>query len=360
MFLIQSSCGRTLQVSINTTTCVIESGLDPPDNATAYVATVQQGGRVERQRLTLATEAGYIRGDYFRLAYIVPSSSTSGDGSYAATGCLEWGASAADISAALSALPALGDIPVPPDVLSLNTSGTDIFPSATLALSSGLFVDGRLNRGDVLRVSGAQEGEDAEFSVEGVSADGASVTLSTAFRAESGSGGLDIANVTRVVHDAVTAARSGTGKSVTEVQRVVVTATSQVTPLEGQGFFRLRWAHDGQEEMTECLEFGAEAPTVQGALEALGYDLDESGAGSEEGDEGHVLVSRDGDGSASSGFGYAYTFDFRGVAGVSTVVGNVEQLQVRKRLELLAETYYDFKGKTPAHKQPRVALLRCR
>ncbi|CAM9978388.1 unnamed protein product, partial [Hapterophycus canaliculatus] len=130
-----------------------------------------------------------------------------------------------------------------------------------------------------------------------------------------------------VVPNAVTAARSGTGKSVTEVQRVVVTATSQVAPLGGQGFFRLRWAHDGEEEMTECLEFGAEAATVQGALEALGYDLDGSGTSLEEGDEGHVLVTREGDASASSGFGYEYTFEFRGVAGVSTVVGNVEQLQ---------------------------------
>lgn len=315
-------------MSINTTGCVIESGFDPPDNSVAYVTTVQQGGRVERQQLTLATEAGYIRGDYFRLTYNT-SSSEGGDTSYAATGCLEWGGSAGDVSDALSSLPAIGDIALPPDLLTLNTSGTDIFPSATIPLSTGQFVDGRLKRGDVVRVHGSQDGVDAKFSIKSVSEEGASVTFDTAFRAESGSGGLTVANVTRVVPDAVTVARSGTGKSVTEVQRIVITATSEVTPLDGQGFFRLRWAHDGAEETTECLEFGAEPGTVQDALEALGYDLDGSGVGFEEGDEGHVLVTRTGDASASSGYGYEYTFEFKGVAGVSTVVGNVEQLEVR-------------------------------
>lgn len=315
-------------MSINTTGCILESGFDAPDNAVAYVTTVQQGGRVERQQLTLATEAGYIRGDYFRLAY---NASEAEVDSYAATGCLEWGVSAGGISDALSSLSAIGEIPLPDDLLSLNTSGTDIFPSATVPLSSGQFVDGRLKRGDVVRVSGSQDGAGAEFSIMSVSEEGVSVTFDTVFRAESGTGGLTAANVTRVVPDAVTVARSGTGKSVTEVQRVVITATSEVTPLDGQGLFRLRWAHDGEEETTGCLEFGAEAATVQDALEALGYDLDGSGVSFEEGDEGHVLVTRTGDASASSGYGYQYTFEFKGVAGVSTVVGNVEQLQVRER-----------------------------
>lgn len=317
---------------INTTGCIIESGFDAPDNSVAYVTTVQQGGRVERQQLTLATEAGYIRGDYFRLAYNTSSSSADGDdSSYATTGCLEWGGSAGDISDALSSLPAIRDIALSPDLLSLNTSGTDIFPSATIPLSSGQFVDGRLKRGDVVRVHGSQDGADAEFSIKSISEEGVSVTFDTAFRAESGSGGMTVANVTRVVPNAVTVARSGTGKSVAEVQRVVITATSEVTPLDGQGFFRLRWAHDGEEMTTGCLEFGAEAATVRDALEALGYDLDGSGVNFEEGDEGHVLVTRTGDASASSGYGYEYTFEFQGVAGVSTVVGNVEQIQVRER-----------------------------
>lgn len=305
-------------MSINTTACVLESGFEAPFNATSYVTTVQQGGRVERQKLTLATEAGYVRGDYFRLSY--------NGTSYASTGCLEWGAPADDVSDALSALPPVGDIPVPSDTLTLNTSGMDVFPSATVALSSGQFVDGRLERGDVVRVFGSQN--DAEYSVRSVSSDGTSVTLGTTVRAAAGSGGLEAANVTRVVPDAVTVARSGTGKSVTEVQRVVVTATSEVVPLDGQGFFRLRWDHDGIEGITECLEFGAEAATVQDALEAIGYDLDGSGTSFEEGDDGHVLVTREGDASASSGYGYEYTFEFKGVAGVSTVVGNVEQIQV--------------------------------
>lgn len=286
--------------------------------AVAYVTTVRQGGRVEHQRLTLATEAGYVLGDYFRLQYAGSAPDT--------TDCLEWGASAADMSAALSALPSIEDTGtvLPFD---FNTAGKDINPSATLSLASG-FVDGHLKRGDVIRVVGANDGDNAEFTVKSISADGTSVTLETTFRAATGAGDASVA-VTRVVPDAVTVARSGTGKSVTEVQRIVVTATSEVVPLTGQGLFRLRWAHDGDEKTTaSCLEFGAEAAEVQDALEALLYDLDGSGA-LDDSDKGHVLVTREGDASAASGFGYEYTFEFKGLAGVSTVVGNVEQLEVR-------------------------------
>lgn len=298
------------------------TGTAPSADAVAEATTVQQGGRVEHQRLTLATEAGYVLGDYFRLQYAGPPVDT--------TECLEWGASAADMSAALSALPSIGDTLLS---LTFDTNDMDITPSATLTLTpantnaNGVgVVDGVLKRGDVIRVAGANDGDDAEFTVKSISADGTSVTLETTFRAATV---LPSAAVTRVVPDAVTVARSGTGKSVTEVQRVVVTATSEVLPVTGQGFFRLRWAHDGDEKTTAtCLEFGAEAVTVQDALEALSYDLDESG-GWDERDKGHVLVTREGDASAASGFGYEYTFEFKGLAGVSTVVGNVEQLEVR-------------------------------
>lgn len=284
-------------------------------DAVAYVTTVQQGGRVEHQRLTLATEDGYVAGDYYGVQY---------DGTDT-TGCLEWGASAADMSAVLSALPSIGDMPVS---LTFDTTGMDISPSATLPLTPGLFVDGLLKRGDVIRVAGANDGDGTEFPVKSISTDGASVVLETTFRAASG-GDVAAAAVTRVVPDAVTVARTGTGKSLTEVQRLVVTATSEVLPLTSQGFFRLRWAHDGDERMTACLEFGAEAAAVQDALEALLYDLNGNGVDGEENDKGHVLVTRQGDASAASGFGYEYTFEFKGVAGFSTVVGNVEQLEVR-------------------------------
>lgn len=326
-----TTAGDVNEVAINTTAC-IENGSDEPENAAAYVTTVQHGGRVERQKLTLATEAGYIRGDYFRLAYNVSSSNAGEEDSYAVTDCLEWGGTAMDFSDALSALPALGELPLSYDVLTLNTSGMDIFPSAEVALSNGMFVDGRLERGDIVHVSGSYGGNDTEHVIDSISADGMSVTFESSFRAVSGTGGTERATVTRVIPDSVVVSRSGTGKSVTEVQRIVITATSEVTPLDGQGFFRLQWAHDGKEEVTECLEFGAEASTVQAALEGLGYDLDGSGTSFDETDEGHVIVTRQGDASESSGYGYEYTFEFRGVAGVSTVVGNVEQLQVSDRL----------------------------
>lgn len=304
-----------VQVEISTAAAANCGGTQSGD-AVAYVTTVQQGGRVEHQRLTLATEAGYVLGDYFRLIY------DSAD----ATGCLEWGAPAAEISAALSALPSIGDISLS---LTFDITGMDISPSATVPLA-GSKVDGLLKRGDVIRVAGSNDGDDSTFTIKSVSTDGDSVTLETIFRAASPVVNANAA-VTRVVPDAVTVARSGTGKSVTEMQRVVVTATSEVVPLNGQGFFQLRWAHDGVEKTTECLEFGAEAAAVQEAFEALEYDLDGSGTAGQEADNGHVLVTREGDASAASGFGYEYNFEFKGVAGISTVVGNVEQLEVRER-----------------------------
>lgn len=322
-----SMAGDVNEVVINATAC---DTYDAPQNATAYVTSVQHGGRVERQQLTLATEAGYIKGAYIKLAYNVSSSVEGEEDSYASTDCLEWGAPASDIADALSAVPAIGEVPLSSAVLSLNTTRMDIFPSAEVPLSEGQFVDGRLARGDVIHISGSYGGGDTEHVVESISSDGTSVVFEEAFRAASGTSGSGTATVTLVVQDAVAVARSGTGKSVTEKQRIVLTATAEVTPLSGQGFFRLQWAHDGVEKVTECLEFGEEASTVQAALEALGFDLDGSGTSFDETDEGHILVTRDGDASASSGYGYEYVFEFKGVAGVSTVVGNVEQLQVKQ------------------------------
>ena len=322
-----TSAGDVNEIVINSAACLAGVN-DDLINARAYVSSIQQGGRVERQKLTLATEAGYIRGKYFRLGLNVSSSTGDESDLYASTDCLEWGTTATNIAGALSAIPSVGQLTISPDVLALNTSGMDIFPSSKVPLSSGAFVDGLLKQGDIVYISGSYGGDDTEHVVESISADGMSINFETSYRATDGSGGNEAANVTRVIPESVIVARSGTGKSVSEVQRIVLTATADVQPLEGQGFFRLKWVHGNEEKITECLEFGADPSMVQAALDALGYDLDESGSRFEEGDEGHIIVTREGDASASSGYGYTYTFEFSGVAGISTVVGNVEQLQV--------------------------------
>lgn len=322
------TAGDINEFAIDFTAC-LDSGNEYLKKAIGYITTIQQGGRVERQTLTLATETGYLKGDYFRLAFNDSLSPEGERGRYASTiKCLEWGATASEMADSLSHIPTLGEIPISPDVVTLNTSKMDIFPSTKVPLSNGKFVDGRLKRGDTVYISGAYGGDDTKYVVESISTDGMSINFDSPYRAASGGGANEAATVTRFIPESVVVARSGTGKSVTEVQRVVLTATSEVKPLDGQGFFRLRWAHDGKEETTECLEFGAEQSTVQAALQALGYDLDGSGTNLEEGDEGHIIVSREGDGSATSGYGYTYNFEFRGVAGISTVVGNVEEIQV--------------------------------
>lgn len=322
------TAGDINEFAIDTTAC-LDSGNGDFTGAIGYITTIQQGGRVERQTLTLATEAGYLKGNYFRLAYNDSLSLEGERDMYASTTkCLEWGATASEMADSLSAIPTLGEIPISPDVVTLDTTMMDIFPSTKVPLTNGKFVDGRLKRGDTVFISGSYGGDDTKYVVESISADGMSITFESSYRAASEGGANEAATVTRVIPESVVVARSGAGKSVTEVQRVFLTATSEVKPLDGQGFFRLRWAHDFREETTECLEFGAEPSTVQAALEGLGYDLDGSGTSFEEGDEGHIIVSREGDGSASSGYGYTYNFEFRGVAGISTVVGNVEEIQV--------------------------------
>ncbi|CAM9351513.1 unnamed protein product, partial [Choristocarpus tenellus] len=299
-----------------------------PDNSNQpsaphlFVSTVQEGGRVEQQKLTLATEAGYVLGDYFRLTY----SDHSSNPPTSTTECLEWGASADDIAAAISDLPSIADVPLPTN-LTLNTTGMDLYPSTEVPISNGSYVNGYLGQGDVIRVDGSYGGADITHKVESVAADGKSITFAAVFRAATGADSV-AANVTLILQEQVQSSRSGTGKSVAEVQQLTLTATSVVEPLHGQGFFRLRWRHNGEEAVTQCIEFGASAADIQVAIESLGFDLDDSG-GLDEGDEGHIIVSREGDGSSDSGYGYQYKFEFRGLAGVSTVVGNVEQLEVR-------------------------------
>ncbi|CAM9750091.1 unnamed protein product, partial [Phaeothamnion confervicola] len=282
----------------------------PPDDAAAAVVVVTQGGVVAYQQLTLATESGYVSGGFYRLQY----------GNESTSGCLEWGAAAADVTAALTALPSLSGVAVAD--LTFNTTGLYLYPSAILPLDDGLTVAGRLRRGDMVRIDGADD-----LVVEDVAADGASVTFTTTFEAASHDAGAG-KNATLLLVDAVQVARSGTGKPVVEVQTLTVTATAPVTPLEGQGFFRLSWRHDGQTALlTPCLEFGASADDVRAALNGFGLDLNGDGS-VDDSDHDHIHVKRDGDASADWGYGYVYSFVFKGGAGPSTVLGNVAELAV--------------------------------
>jgi len=109
--------------------------------------------------------------------------------------------------------------------------------------------------------------------------------------------------------------RSGSGSSVTEVQKLSVTSNEPVSDSGSGGYFRLRFG----DELSSCLNYHATAEQVLLELEGM--------AGIE---EGHVRVTRAGDASATVGYGYSYTFEFKGPkeGGTSTLLGDVEEIQI--------------------------------
>jgi hypothetical protein len=290
--------------------CVPASGAVTPVNPhVTAVRTVVQGGAVAHQQLTLATDSGAVTSNYYTLA-----------GAGTATSCLAWDATAADVEAALRLLPDFA----PVLIAGLTLDTTVLLPGGAVPLTGSSLLNGRLLIGDEIAINGCT----GSSVVKSIAVTGASITLVSTPVCPTPAAN---APVSRVLADAVQVVRSGTGDSVVELQRVVVTASAPVVPAAtAQEFFALSWLHDGKTAVTGCLAFGATAADVQAALDAAvvaaSMDLNLNAAAT--GDSGHLQVTRQGDGSAAWGYGYEYTVAFRGAAGISTVLGNVEQLAV--------------------------------
>ena len=112
----------------------------------------------------------------------------------------------------------------------------------------------------------------------------------------------------------VKVARSGSGTSVTEVQKLSVTSNEPV-PDTSLGYFRMRF---GDEE-SACLKYHSTADEVLAALESMNAVA-----------AGHIRVTRTGGAAAADGYGYVFTFEFKGPkeGGTSTLLGDVEELQI--------------------------------
>lgn len=118
----------------------------------------------------------------------------------------------------------------------------------------------------------------------------------------------------------VLVARRGSGNSVTEVQRLRLTANSAVTTTN-TGLFKLLFTIDGNTAVTHCLAYGISPEALQMEINQLSNIATLTD---------HVNVTRDGDGTSAWGYGYEYLINFRGpvAGGYSAVLGDISQLQI--------------------------------
>lgn len=114
--------------------------------------------------------------------------------------------------------------------------------------------------------------------------------------------------------------RQGSGESITEIQRLRMTSSSEVTS-GTTGLFQLMLTVDSETMTTSCLSYGVSAEDLQTALNGLG-NFGATGS--------HINVTRTGDGTSSWGFGYEYSVNFRGPVsgGFSRVLANVQPMAV--------------------------------
>ncbi|KAL8005500.1 putative ankyrin repeat and fibronectin type-III domain-containing protein [Plasmopara halstedii] len=115
--------------------------------------------------------------------------------------------------------------------------------------------------------------------------------------------------------------RSGNGTSITEIQRIRMTANAVVTSTHG--LFRVQLTLNDKTSITSCLNYGVSAQNLETALNGL------TNVGALA-DMNHINVTRYGDGRADWGYGYEYVIHFQGPigGGTSRVLGNVHQLVI--------------------------------
>jgi len=297
------------------------------------VETVVQGGATEHQTVSLALDAGYLQGAYFKLAFGKEE-----------TACLNWGAPAHDIEHALHGLQAITDQVV--GVL-VDLRAHDV-GQKTLRVSNSSYAwradlqgnrdrrphfDGKVFAGDRIRVNGSA----TVYTVASVSSDGRSLQTTRALQVPEHFA-LDGASLS-VVRRGVAVARRGLGNATVHTTVVQVVADAQLTSgkeSDALGLFKLQLTHDGVQRQTKCLAYAASALAVEAAIDSLGFDFNQDGLAN---DVGHVAVIRRGDGSAAWGHGYEYEFKFAGPdnnrahhgfeGSTSTVLGgNAPRIQV--------------------------------
>jgi hypothetical protein len=299
-------------------------------NSRAEISTLKQGGAVEVQRLTMAVDAGTrSKGSFFKLVHY--------DGTArATTGCLDWGATAAEVEAQLQGLTTLdanadehlvrvtrdGDGTSDTEQQTLSVTASAPVTATNHASTEGYY---RLrfthDRQAPLRVEQVSAASVLTVTGHGLT-EAAEVYLSGTFVAEVAETNLhrDRPFFVRVL-DANTFTLHPTLADVTDdadprPNKVTMTAFAGIGAKE-----LFVTGHVPMQAVTStCLHFDATATEMKAAIESLPQVP-----------AGHVRVSRSGAGAAVDGYGYTYVIDFRGPVGVgssSAVLGNMEQLEV--------------------------------
>eukprot|EP00937_MAST-01D_sp_MAST-1D-sp2_P008134 g8134.t1 len=299
-------------------------------NSRAEVSTLKQGGGVETQRLTMAVDAGTrTKGAHFKLTHY--------DGAArATTGCLDWGATAAEVEGALQGLTTLNADADDRHVrVTRDGDGTSSTEQQTLSITASAPVNAKDHATTEgyyrLRLTHDRQAPQRVQQVDASSVltvtahgftEAAEVYLSGTFVAEVAEANLHrdrpffvrvLSPNTFTLHPTLADA---TDDADPRPNKVTMSAFTGVAAKE-----LFVTGHVLMQAVTsKCLHYDATAAEMQTSLETLPQVP-----------AGHVRVARSGTGSAVDGYGYTYTIDFAGPVGVgstSALLGDVQQLEV--------------------------------
>ena len=283
------------------------SGLPPGiDNTNSHVAvrSLLEGGYVEHQRIALSSDSGSTAS--------VPAYQVTvydEDLNSATSPCIEWGAPLLGLGTILDGAFSRSTS------LTVDTGGVSHIQGSTYQIEASDFVQGTVMIGDIVGVGNSCRGSVVGFT--GSSADGRNLRVMAPEGCSAVTG--DVISIEKDA--AVVEAQSGKLRSTTEVIELIVYADAEVTT--DNGLFKLQLTHQGTSQTTSCIDYGASAAQVEAEFNRLfDYNLDGVIDG---GDDGHVVVTRQGDGTVEYGFGYKYLLEGKGSpdsVGVSTVLGS--------------------------------------
>ena len=293
----------------------LPAGVDAT-NSHATANTIVDGGGVEHQRITLAADSG--------ITATVPAYQITiydDDFSSSVTSpCIEWGASSLDLASVLD-----GAFSRP--VFTVGAGGIAAFDDGNgtpnlYRVEASSFVQGSILMGDRVSVGDSCRGQVIGF-VKGY---GKAFDLQAPQGCSAAIGEVIAVEKDASIIESIGSSSSSSSSPSTEISELIMYSDSEVVASDGgdAGLFKLRLKHHGLEETTSCIQYGASAEEIQTKLDGL-FDYNLDGV-IDQGDDGHFVVTRNGDGTMGSGFGFTYRLESKGSPnsgnGVSTVLGS--------------------------------------